>query len=423
MKSTLDNNQTPKADENAENENITAEDQNTADGENPSDNGEFTNENTRDTEAGETSFTAEEIINDTSGTGNSPVTELEAKKKRKRKILFTVLFLLANALVVLVIALMEDRTGAKEPWANVRGYFETYWYYLVLAFGMFALIIAGDSLVFFTLMNRMNVKKSLSVSMRVSVLGRYYDRVTPWAMGGEPFQLAYLIKNKMKASDACAVTMSRHIIRFFVTAIVVIGILVSSRINTDVWVMAIAILSVLGGLIVPVFMIVCCFKPKIGQAIAKGTIGLLHKLKIVKDYDMELAKLQRGVDNFLKGIEYLSANKRVIIVIGLVALIELFANNSVPFLVMKSLGLQIDYWRTLVLCLFVNYASSFAPTPGGAGIAELSFYAIFASHVGGGLLFWAVLMWRLAVYYVPVFIGFVLQLIEGSYDIAKKWKI
>jgi uncharacterized protein (TIRG00374 family) len=348
---------------------------------------------------------------------------LEKAKSRKKKIVTTIIFLLANALVVFIIILMEDRSGKREPWDNVKIYFSTYWYFIVIAFMMYLVIIVGDTTVFLTLTRRMRMKDYLGVCVKVSVLGRYYDRITPWATGGEPFQLAYLMKNKMKASDALAVTMSRHIMRFFIIAPVVITILLASRITTDIWVMVVAILGVLGGLIVPVFMLVCVWKPKLGHAIAKGVIGILFKLKIVKDYDKEFTKLKDGVDNFLKGLEYLSANKKVIIVIGLVALIELFANNSVPYFIMKALGIELDYWTVFVLCIFVSYASSLAPTPGGAGLAELSFYAIFAKFLGGELLFWAVLFWRLAVYYAPIFVGFLLQLFEGAKEIVKNRKI
>ena len=100
----------------------------------------------------------------------------------------------------------------------------------------------------------------------------------------------------------------------------------------------------------------------------------------------------------------------MIFLIGLCGLTEMFAYNSAPFFVLRALEVNdLSYWNVFVLCIYVNYASSFAPTPGGSGLAELSFYAIFASFIGGGQLFWAVLFWRIAIFYIPVFIGFVLQ--------------
>lgn len=353
---------------------------------------------------------------------NGDIEETEIKKQKKKKLLTTIFFLLANILVVLIVILMEDKSGEMEPWRNVRHFYRKNWQYFVLAFSMFFVLIIGDSIVFYSLTKRMKIEKNAKMSIMVSVLGRYYDRITPMATGGEPFQMAFLRRSGMKTSDSCAVTMSRHIIRFFTTAAAVIGILIFSGITTDVWVMIVAILSVLGGLIVPVFMVICCFRPAIGKAIAKGIITLLYKLKLVKDYDKQLNKLSEGIENFLKGIEYLSANKKMVIVIGLVALIELFANNSIPYFIMKGFDINLQYWNVLVLCIFVNYASSLAPTPGGAGLAELSFYAIFQKYIGGGHIFWAVLTWRLAIFYVPIAIGFLTQLFESLTNLYKHKK-
>lgn len=343
----------------------------------------------------------------------------EQAKRRKRKIISTILFLLVNAVVILILVLMEDNTGEMEPFSNIKVFFIKNWYFFAIAYSLFWLVVIGDTVVFHNLTRRMRLEKSLKVSLMTAVLGRYYDRITPMSTGGEPFQMAYLMSSGIKASDSCAITMSRHIIRFFITATAVIIILAVSNITTNVWVMVVAIIGVLGGLIVPVFMIVCCFKPKFGKAIGRGVIKLLFKLKLVKDYDKQLNKLQDGIDNFLKGITYLSANKKIIVIIGLVSLIELFANNAIPYFIMRGLDIDLQFWYIFVLCIFVNYASSIAPTPGGAGLAELSFYAIFAKYIGGGYIFWAVLTWRLAYFYVPIAVGFIVQMTDSITGLIK----
>ena len=100
----------------------------------------------------------------------------------------------------------------------------------------------------------------------------------------------------------------------------------------------------------------------------------------------------------------------MIVLIGICGLVEMFAYNSVPFFVLRAMSIdKATFWRIFVLCIYVNYASSFSPTPGGSGLAELSFYAIFAAFTEGGELFWSVLIWRVCVFYIPVLIGFVLQ--------------
>lgn len=334
--------------------------------------------------------------------------------KQKKDFKTYLIFILANALVVLIICLLEDNNGQRANLSTVLPLISENWIFIVLAFAVFIFMLAGDTVTFYILTRKMGVKKAFGVSLKTAVYGRYYDKVTPWAIGGEPFQIAFLTKSGMSIDKSSAITMSRHIIRFFVTAVAVIIILSASRISAgNVAVMVAAILSVLGGLIVPIFMVICCFSPKIGIAIAEGILKFLHKLKIVKDYDKAVMKVRADVASFLKGIEYLSANKFIIIVIGFFALTELFGINGVPYFVIRALGIDASYWKILVLCLFVNYSASFAPTPGGAGIAELSFYAIFASYLTDGFIFWAVLIWRLAVFYAPVILGFLLVIADS----------
>ena len=334
----------------------------------------------------------------------------EKSSSVKKKILTAVFFLVVNVAVLLVLILTEDKSGNIADGKVVFSLLQKNAPFTALALLMYFVIVAGDVVVFFALLKKMNKKNCLGHALTVSVLGRYYDRITPWSMGGEPFQMGYLISHDVGAGDSCAITMSRHILRFSVTAVAVIAILASSGIAATVWVMVAALLSILGGLVVPTFMLVCAFKPKIGFAIGRWVLRVGVKLRLVKDYQKAENKMTEEVDKFLSGIRFLSVNKAMIFLIGLCGLTEMFAYNSVPFFVLRALEvMDLSYWNVFVLCIYVNYASSFAPTPGGSGLAELSFYAIFASFIGGGQLFWAVLFWRIAIFYIPVFIGFVLQ--------------
>lgn len=344
----------------------------------------------------------------------------EKKKKIRNKILGYVFFLGISAAVIVAMTLFEDRSG--DPLSGKEAFVllgqHPFWT-LAAVISFFAIVLA-DVVVFRVLTLKLKTRCSLNACVSVSFMGRYFDRVTPWSMGGEPFQILYLHKAGLSSGDSCAVTMSRHIIRFFTVAVAVIAILASSGIATNVYVMVAAIISVLGGLVIPTFMLICAFKPIVGRKISNGVIGLLCKIKIVKNREKAESKVNEDVSKFLSGIKYISVNKSAILVVAIAALVEMFLNNSVPFFVMRALGVtEVGYWETLVLCLFVNYASSFAPTPGGAGIAELSFYAIFAAHIEGGLLFWAVLFWRIAVFYIPVFIGFIFQATVSIKEIFK----
>ena len=53
----------------------------------------------------------------------------------------------------------------------------------------------------------------------------------------------------------------------------------------------------------------------------------------------------------------------------------------------------------------VNLASSFMPLPGGTGAAEGSFVVVFQMFVSKDIIRSAMVLWRAATYYFPIFIS------------------
>ena len=62
--------------------------------------------------------------------------------------------------------------------------------------------------------------------------------------------------------------------------------------------------------------------------------------------------------------------------------------------------------------IIIDFAISFIPIPGGAVAAELSFKSIYSSYFTSGALFWAILIWRVIVYYAYIIQGFVFIVLD-----------
>lgn len=346
----------------------------------------------------------------------------EEKKKRNRRILFSILFIIANVIAIAVLVLLEDKNSNKIDFFNAMNLLGENVWWTILAFSMFFIIILTDIFVFAILIKKINgkTKNILPISIKTSFLGRYYEKITPWSIGGEPYQIFYLTYNGIKGSNTMSITSLRHIFRFFTDAIAILLILAISFISTNVYVMIGAIFGILGGLIVPLFLLICALKPKLGEKLINVIIAIGAKIKLVKDKDAAKLKIKKDVETYSKNIKFGLKNIPLILIIAICALIELFANNFIPFFVIRALGVtNINIWETFVLCIYINYASSFVPTPGGAGIAEISFYAVFDTYFNGGLLFWAILIWRIAYFYMPIIIGFFIQIAESVKIIIK----
>ena len=351
--------------------------------------------------------------------------ETTKKSKWKKTIVYTI-FILINVIAILAVLLLENKSGDMATGKKAMNLLGENYIYTVCVFIMFLLQMASDTTTFYFLTRQAGMKKNIMLSLKTSVIGKYYEKLTPWTTGGQPAQMAYLSMKGFDAPTGCSIPLAKSIIRVFIVGFVVLVIFIVSaftNLEINIYVMIAAFVSIFGSLIVPVFLIVFIKHPKLGQKMTKWIINLLYKMKIVKDFEKQYQKFSIMVDNFLKGIGYLSSHKKMILLVGLTCIIELFSINAMPFFIIRAFGISnIGFWHTITLCLYVNYASLFAPSPGAAGAAELSFYAIFASVITGSYLFWAILFWRIMSYYLPMFNGIILQINDGIKSIIKNKK-
>jgi hypothetical protein len=57
-------------------------------------------------------------------------------------------------------------------------------------------------------------------------------------------------------------------------------------------------------------------------------------------------------------------------------------------------------------------ATTFFPMPGGSGAQELSFNSLLGSLFPDGTLFWGILFWRILTYYMYIFQGGIVLIVD-----------
>jgi len=83
----------------------------------------------------------------------------------------------------------------------------------------------------------------------------------------------------------------------------------------------------------------------------------------------------------------------------------LLALFSVPALLLYGLGHAVPYATSLSLSAITTFAMYFAPTPGGAGVAEGLFGLLFAGYVASADLLLLVLGWRFLTVHLGMLLG------------------
>ena len=69
--------------------------------------------------------------------------------------------------------------------------------------------------------------------------------------------------------------------------------------------------------------------------------------------------------------------------------------------------------------ILVELATKYIPIPGGSGVAEISFSALFMALFTDGTLFWAMLFWRIMNYFIYLLQGMIVLIYDFAYGNKK----
>lgn len=81
-------------------------------------------------------------------------------------------------------------------------------------------------------------------------------------------------------------------------------------------------------------------------------------------------------------------------------------------LVILGMGLSVPFWKLYFLQFFVKIIVQYAPTPGGSGVDELTYAALFALFLPKESIALTVFVWRFFHAYLLILIGGVLTFLE-----------
>ena len=352
-----------------------------------------------------------EIAKENTETTVEKAEEAVKEQKSKKKRIQSLVFFLINIVVIggiLTYQLLTQKNGSAGS-----GEVHPNFLFLFAALGCFILIMATEQLRFMNL-----TKKAIGIgrphlSYKVAAAGRYYDLFTPFSIGGQPFQIFYLTKYGVPGGSAVSITMSKYIfwqISYFALASVVMFVALGTGIS-GVGGVAQAVfytLSWVGYAVLALLMItvtIITLSRRIGVSIVVGCLKLFCKM-FHRDYNKLFRKVMRTVTSWQMTMKKFRRNPITWIYNLFLSIVAQLAIWFIPFFVIVAfVGFDANLiWTVLVFTVITDMASSISPLPGGAGVAELSFTALFTANMIPGLTsinaFWALLIWRILTYYI-----------------------
>lgn len=250
---------------------------------------------------------------------------------------------------------------------------------------------------------------SLYNAFKVTMIGQFFNIITPFASGGQPAQLYTLNKQKINSGSAASILMIKFIVYQLVLTLYSLLLIIfkssffESRTSNFFYLIFIGFavnLSVILGLYI------FAGHRKIKEAILIGGLKFLRKIKLISDFQQWKDKIEAQIELFHQDLELLKNRKKMLLKIMVITIIQLSFFFLIPYFVYRSFNLsEVNQLTIIAAEAFVIMITSFIPVPGASGGAELSFYYFFGLFFLKEQLLIAIFIWRFISYYLALILG------------------
>ena len=356
---------------------------------------------------------------------------VDPKKKKSKKNLLLTLFLILFNIAILGYVAYESFYGKDgnflDQSAEVFSLWKKNFKFLLIAASMPLVAVTAEGLKFAILTRHKTGVWNFRLGLRTVIMGKYYDNVTPFSSGGQPFQIYYLNKDGVPLGTATSFPFISFFLNQLALVFITIAIMiylnfaqlgsVNATYNT---IKVIAYIGLVFSIIVPLTIILVSIWPKLTKRIADFIVKMMEKIKFIRHKERHANTIYKTLDDYQESMSQYKSKKSIgiLAICFILSFIYKFALMSAPYFVIRACGITPNYFEIFALTVLVTVSVAIVPTPGNSGAAELSFQAIFNSALlsaglGAAFTFWNMLYWRFSVYYMFIILGIIELIILG----------
>ncbi len=319
----------------------------------------------------------------------------------KKKIISFILILLAASLV-LYFSLKDDYDTI------VNTIFSINKIWLIIAFVFLFIYYGLRALCIKKIARKFKSDYTFKNALRMVLETNFFHAITPFATGGQPYEVYSLSKTGIKVTDSISISIGNFIT--YQIALVSLGLvaIISNLMFNIIEASLLKGLIILGFIInflVIVILLWITISKKTDRNILYILIDIGGKLKLIKKPEYKKDQLREYLSDFTKGCEVLFESKLdmfVLIIYHLVALLLLYL---IPFALFIGVNVNIKLTDVIVIMSYVMLIGSFVPIPGGTGGLEYGFVAFFSKYIVGSKVNAMMLVWRFITYYFGLILG------------------
>ena len=326
-------------------------------------------------------------------------------KDKKKTIINAIIFILLIFITYYVIFRDQDLNELYQDIIKLNPK------YLIVAALLMLLFFSLEAFNVKSTLKKLNDKLPFKKALGYTFVCFLFSSITPGAAGGQPMEIYYLTKEKIKVSHS-TIALLTHLLGAKVSGLLlgILGVILKPSL-LDHKLIYFFIIGSLFNAIPLTISIVCIFYPKVALKVVNWLVKILKKLKI-KNIENIASKINAELEVYQEGSDLMKKQKAQFIKVFNISNIQMIVSFMVPFFIYKSFGLSgVTIWEFIIIQAVLHSTVCSVPLPGAVGITETAFMLIYGLVYPANLLQSALLINRFISFYLFVFISLLAYII------------
>lgn len=317
-----------------------------------------------------------------------------------------------NYIVITVISIIVLYFVFKDnPKEKIDAMFSIKPVWLIISFSLMFLYWIIKGIVLYYIVRKSDKTYKIKDGIYLMLTTQLFHAVTPFASGGQPWQIYKLKKRGVPVSESTNMVIEDFIA--YQVALILLGVVAviinhfNNIIPSTSHLRYLVLIGFTMNVLVIIFLFTVAFSKKWNKRIVNFVIKILYKFKIIKDKEQKFEQAERFIENFHGGAKVLFSDIFNFIRIILLNFLALTFQYLVPFTLFLGLGIFVNPIYIVTCSAYVMLIDSMIPTPGSTGGLEYGFMSFFKPFAKGTELSAVMIVWRVITYYFGILVGII----------------
>lgn len=241
-------------------------------------------------------------------------------------------------------------------------------------------------------------------------VAQFFNAITPFSSGGQPFQVYLLNKQGIKVSESMNALVQNFLsYQLSLTILGTLSIILNRFLNIIPNTSLLKHIVVIGFVvnILVLFLIIYLSRAKsLNTKMFNKIFNFIFSFKFIKNREQLKEKANQKIEEFYNSNEYYKKDKFIMLKTIFYNTMSLIVLYSIPLLIFYSVKIyNVNLIDSIICSSYTYFVGSFVPIPGGTGGLEYAFIEFFRVFTSPTLISTCMILWRFTTYYLTMILG------------------